>query len=218
MWPLYVGLGVAVGLWALVWAIGRSFAAGIAAMANPQLTTMEFGELPDWVGQKLAGLREEFLALGFRELTTYTRNSPRLNYTCALLAPDCVSVASIWVARSHGVTLWVVTPLRDWSAFKNDLDALPRYGLMTRFPDGRFVETTHVEILARGHVVGKSEFLIVPRTMALAEVRALHATAVQDFAAREAVEPIQITDAKQFLDLTRAMILRLANKFRKLTS
>jgi hypothetical protein len=111
-------LGTLVGLLALARSLHRSAAASANDLATPQFTTMAFGKLPAWVAQRLAGLRDQFIALGFREIANYTRKSRRLNYTCALVAPDGATTVEIWAARSRGVMLWVVTPLLGWSTFK----------------------------------------------------------------------------------------------------
>jgi hypothetical protein len=111
--------------------------------------------------------------------------------------------------------LWVVTPAMGWSAFKNELFASPRYGLMTHFPDARMVETSPVELLAKSHVAGEMEFVIVPPTMPLAEVRERRAAATQALAARCGAGALPITSVQQFLDCERAVAVRLANKLRR---
>ena len=91
MGPSLWVIAIVVGLLALAGSLGRSVAAGVAGMANPRFATMPFSDLPAWVRQRLAGLRDQLVALGFSELTTYTRNSPRVNYTCVLVSPDGLS-------------------------------------------------------------------------------------------------------------------------------
>jgi len=215
LWVGVIGLVVAVGLLAVAGALGRGVDASVAGMANPRFTTMEFGELPGWVRARLAGLRDQFIALGFSELTNYTRQSPRVNYSCVLVAPDGVTLATAWVARSRGLVLWMAAPVLGWSAFKNELLASPRFGFTTHFPDARQIETSPVEILAKSHVAGELEFVIVPPTMPLAEVKQRHVAAAQAFAARCGAVPLTITNVEQFLDCERALTVRLANKLRR---
>jgi hypothetical protein len=212
-----IGLGVVVGLFALAGALGRASAAGISEMANPRFTTMEFAELPAWVRGRLAGLRDQFAAAGLKELTNYTRSSPRLNYSCVFASPDGLTQAVAWVARSRGITLWAAAPFVGWSAFKNDLLALPRFGLMTYFPDARLIETTPVELLAKSHVAGVMEFVIVPPGLSIGEVQERHGAAAQAFAARHGTTPLSITSAQQYLDCERAMSIRIAEKLRRET-
>ena len=55
------------------------------------------------------------------------------------------------------------------SAFRNDLLASPRFGLITHFPDGRVIDTSPVEHL--GVTSPADGFVIVPATMPLARSR-----------------------------------------------
>jgi len=215
LWVMVIGLAVVGGLLALARALNRSGAAAVIELANSRFTTMPFGELPGWARQRLAGLREQFLALGFVELTNYTRHSPRTNYTCVLIAPDGTTSANVWVARNREFALWLVLPMLGWSAFKNELLAAPRYGLMTHFPDGRVLETSPVEILAKSQVAGEMEFVIVPHSMPLAEVTARHEAAVQAFATEKALAPVSITSAEGFLTCERELAARMAAKLRR---
>src|SRR5262245_24628646 len=215
MWVLAIGLAVVVGLLALAGALGRQSAAAVTEMENARFTTMDFAELPGWVRRKLGGLRDQFIALGFSELTSYTRHSPRLNYTCVFVSPDGLTLAEAWVARSKGLMLWFVTPLFGWKAFTNELLASARFGFTTRFPDGRMIETSPVELLAKSHVAGELEFVIVPPTMPVAEVKERHAIAAQSFADRCAARPLAINDVEQFLDCERALGIRLAKPLRR---
>jgi len=210
-----IGMAVVVGLLALAGALGRGVTAGIEEMANPRFTTMAFAELPAWVRRKLSGWRDQFIALGFTELTSYTRRSPRENYTCVFVSPDGLTLANAWVARSKGLLLWVVGPMLGWSAFRNELLALARVGLTTHFPGARMIETSPVELLAKGHVAGELEFVIVPPTMPLAEINERHAVAAQDFAARCGAAPLRIASVQDFLDSERALVVRMADRLRR---
>ena len=65
LWVMAIGLPVVVGLLALANALGRGATAAVTELGNPRFTTMEFAELPGWVRRRLAGLRDQFIALGF---------------------------------------------------------------------------------------------------------------------------------------------------------
>jgi len=215
LWLTAVVMVVMVGLLALAGALGRAAKGGVDELANPRFTTMDFAELPDWVRRRLTGLRDQFIALGFTELTCYRRHSPRLNYTCLFVSPDGLTLASAWIARARGLMLWLVVPAFGWSAFKNELLALPRFGLTTHFPDARMIETTPTELPAKSHVAGELEFVIVPPTMPLAAIRERHEAAAQEFARRCGAGPVSITTVEQFLASERAMIIRMAERLRR---
>lgn len=208
-------LAAMVGLLALARSLHRSAAASAKDLATPQFTTMAFGELPDWVAQRLAGLRDQFIALGFREIATYTRKSRRLNYTCTLVAPDEATTLGIWIGRSRGLMLWVVGPLLGWSAFKQELLASPRFGLTTHFPGARLFETTPVGVLARAHVDGQMEFSVVPETMAFTEMIERHREGMQAFAAKCGAQPIRIAGVKDLLECERDLSIRLAENVKR---
>ena len=176
---------------------------------------MPFAELPGWVRPKLSGLRDQFIKLGFSELTNYTRQSPSVNYTCVFVSPDGLTLANAWVTRVKGLMFWVGGPMMGWAAFRNELFASPRVGLTTHFPDARLIETSPVALLAKSHVAGELEFVIVPPTMPLAELKERHAVAAQDFAARCSVTPVPITTVQQFLDSERAMVMRMCDRLRR---
>ena len=214
LWLTAVVMAAMVGLLSLANALGRAAKAGIDDLANPRFTTMDFAELPDWVRRRLAGLRDQFIALGFTELTCFRRHSPRLNYTCVLVSPDGLTLANVWVARTKGL-MWMAVFAVGLSAFKNDLLALPRFGMTTHFPDVRMVETSPVELLAKSHVAGELEFVIVPPTMPLAAIRERHEAAAQEFARRCGAGPVSITTVEQFLASERAMIIRMAERLRR---
>ncbi len=215
LWVMVIGMAVVVGLLAIAGALGRGAKAAVEEMANPRYTTMPFAELPGWVRRRLSGWRDQFIALGFSELTNYTRRSQRVNYTCVFVSPDGLTLANAWVARSKGLMLWLIAPQFGWAAFKNELLALPRVGLTTLYPGARMIETSPVELLAKSHVAGELEFVIVPPTMPLVEVKERHAVAVRDFATRCVASPLRITSVEQFLDSERAMEARMAEKLRR---
>ena len=77
------------------------------------------------------------------------------------------------------------------------------------------IDTSPVELLARSHVAGETEFVIVPATMPLAEVKERHAVAAQDFAARCEADPLPIISVEQYFDCQRALNARVANKLRR---
>ena len=77
------------------------------------------------------------------------------------------------------------------------------------------IETSPVELLAKGHVAGETEFVIVPSTMPLTEVKERHVVAARDFAARCGADPLAITSVAQFLESERALIVRTADKLRR---
>jgi hypothetical protein len=211
-------MGIVFGLFGLAHVLGRSAKAGISELANPRFTTMAFAELPAWVRERLAGVRDQFAALGFNDLTTYTQHTSRLNYNCVFVSPDGLTQATTWVARKKGLTLWAAAPFMGWSAFKNELLALPRFGFTARFPDGRLLETSPVEILAKGHVAGETEFVLVPPGLPMGEVKERHEAAVRAFAARRGVEPVRITTVDAFLDCERALSVRIAERVRRETA
>jgi hypothetical protein len=214
-WVLTIGVGVVAGLFALSYLMGRAAVADMHEMFNPRFTTMEFAELPHWVRERLAGLRDQFAALGFKELTNYTHHSSRMNYTCVFVSPDGLTQATAWVAGSRGLAIWVGAPFIGWAAFKNELLALPRFGLMTRFPDGRLFETSPVQLLATGHVAGETEIVIVPPGLPMGEVKERHDAAARAVAALWGTAPIAITSVEQFLDCERALSARLGNRLRQ---
>jgi hypothetical protein len=109
----------------------------------------------------------------------------------------------------------VVSPLLGWSTFKKELLASPRYGLTTHFPGARMFETSPVELLAKGHVSGELEFVIVPETMPLAEVKERHEAGARAFAAQRDLEPVRITSVEALLDCQRALVARIAAKLRR---
>ena len=214
-WTVLALLATLVGLLALARSLGRAAAASANDMATPQFTTMAFGELPAWVARRLAGLRDKFIALGFREITNYTRTSRRLNYTCVLVAPDGATTVEIWAARSRGVMLWVVTPLLGWSTFKQELLVSPRFGLVTHFPGARLFETTPVGVLARAHVDGQMEFSVVPETMPFTEMIERHREGMQAFAAKSGAQPIRIAAVKDLLECERDLSMRVAENVKR---
>jgi hypothetical protein len=204
-------LGLAVPV--LLIPLGRALERSTEAMINPQYTSISFKELPAWVAERLARLRDQFMALGFREVSVYTRKSPRLNYTCSLVAPDGTTLAEVSVARIRGIML-VAAPLLGWSMFKREVLAEPHFELQTHFPGGRLFETTPIE-LSSAHLAGETEFSIVPETMPLQEMVDWHRPRAREFAARCGVAPIRITGEKEGLEVQGALTRRLGERLKR---
>jgi len=214
LWVIAILLAVVYGLLKLAQALAAGAAKGVEYLANPRFRTMAFAELPRWVGLRLANLRDQFLALGFRELVNYTWESDHLNYTCVLVSPDGSTHAAVWVSRHYGLMRWM-SVFAGWPALKRELLVAPRYGLITDLPELRRFETSPVEILAKSQVDGEMEFLIVPAATPLAEVMDRHRAAAGAFAARYGAAPILITTAEQLFDCERALTMRMAQKMRR---
>jgi hypothetical protein len=213
-WTIAVLLAVIFALGKLAQAIGRRATAAADDLANPKFTTMAFAQLPPSIAGRLAGLRDQFIALGFREVATHTRQSSRMNYTCVLVAPDGITTAHVWTARASGLMLWL-TPIMGWSAFKRELFASPRFGLMTHFPGARFIETSSIELLAKSHVEGEMEFRIMPETVPLAEMIEGHVAGAQAFATKHDTQPIPITDTDSVIACERATAVRVGEKLNR---
>jgi len=214
LWVIAILLAALYGIQKLAQALGAGAAKGVEYLANPRFRTMGFAELPRWVGLRLTNLRDQFLALGFRELVNYTWESDHLNYTCVLVSPVGSSCAAVWVSRHYGLSRWMSVFL-GWPALKRELLVAPRYGLITDLPGARRFETSPVEILAKSQVDGEVEFLTVPASMTLAQVIERHAAAARAFAARCGAKPILITTAEQLFDCERALSARIAKKIQR---
>jgi hypothetical protein len=213
-WTLVVAMAGLVGLRELGRYTQEHARRAAEMMENPQFRVFEFTQLPPWVQGRLAGLRERFLALGFRELVTYTRLSQRTNYTVVLRSDDGETLVSVWVARYHGLMRWLVI-LNGWATFRRELAAEARYCLSTEFSATRRFGTSPVEILAKAEVGGEMEFLIVPEEASLAEVVQRHSARARDFAARIGAEPLRVTTEGQFFEVERGIAARMARKLRE---
>ena len=172
-----------------------------------------FPELPDWVVERISPLRDGFLALGFRDLVCYTRNSSRTNFSCVLQSPDHETNVSIWVSQYDGLMYWLIL-LQGWRVFRRNWRAEARYGVTTEFPDGRRFETSPVEILANASVPGQMEFLIVPEGSGLDQVVRRHGEAARAFAAKYGLDVLRVTTEEDFFDMERALMARVARKLR----
>ena len=172
-----------------------------------------FQALPGWVIERMSPLRDGFLALGFRDLVCYTRNSTRTNFSCVLQSPDHETNISIWVAQWQGLMYWLIL-LQGWPAFRRNWRAEARYGLTAEFPEGRRFETSPVEILAKGAVPGQMEFLIVSEGSSLDEAVRRHGEAARAFAAKHGLNILRVTTEESFFEMERALMARVARKLR----
>ncbi|HXJ22287.1 MAG TPA: hypothetical protein VMT03_18855 [Polyangia bacterium] len=211
--PVIVLVGL-IGTKVLAWSSLARVRRSIQNFENPQFTSFEFSELPAWVRRRFERLHAAFTGLGFRELVIYKRRSDRLIYTCLLVAADGLTIVHLWVARSFGAHR-LTSLLAGWPAFKRELAVAPRYSLVTEFSEVRRFDTTMVEFLARSHVDGKLEFLIVPPEMPLPEVIERHRAGARAFAAKIGAAPLPITSANEFFACERAHMARMAKTLRQ---
>jgi hypothetical protein len=212
---------VIIGVGRLFYVVGKRVTAdahaGAAAMENPRFDVFAFEQLPADVGRKLGPRRAELIALGFRELVSYTWRSTRANYSTVLVSPDGRSLATVWIASHEGLMLWL-TVLNGWRAFRRELLAVPRYALITEFPELRRFETSPVELLASLTNAGHLEFLIVDESTTVAEALRKHEHAAREFAARTGLVALAVETAEHYFDLERGHMARMAARVRQSVS
>jgi hypothetical protein len=205
-------VGVLVAVVVLLYYVGKAATEAARAsgreMAAPHFDVVPFADLPRHVATKLQPLRDGFLSLGARELVTYSRRSPRSNYTTALVLRDGDVIVNIWWARSRGAARWL-TLLAGWRAFRRELFAEARYSIVTQFPELRRFQTSPVEIMANVAAAGQLEFLIVPESMPLDEALRRHEEAARGFATRASLPPLAVTTVAQFFEIQSGQIQKL---------
>lgn len=176
--------------------------------AAPHFDVIPFTDLPRHVARKLQPLRDQFLSLGARELLTYSRRSPRSNYTTVLTLRDGDVVVNIWWARSKGAARWL-TVLAGWRAFRRELFTEARYSIVTQFAELRRFQTSPVEVMASLAAAGQLEFLIVSESMPVEEALQRHEDGARGFATRVSLPPLAVTTAAQFLEIQTGQIQKL---------
>src|SRR5437763_7955843 len=204
-----VVMAVAMGLLAYVRVLSLKAA---KHMEQPAFHVLAFRDLPAWVLRRISPLRDRFLALGFRDLVCYTRNSTRTNFSCVLQTADHEVNAVIWVAQHRGL-MYLLIVLQGWRVFRRNLLAEARYGLTTEFPDGRRFETSPVD-LSQATVPGQAEFLTVSEKASLAEALRQHRDAARAFAARYRLDVLRVSTQDDFFNVERALMARVARKLR----
>jgi hypothetical protein len=216
LWTLVVVLALGRLLYVVGRKVSENARAGAASLEAPRFDVFTFDALPPAVARKLAPLRAGFLALGFRDLVSYSRRGPRTNHTTVLLSADGRTAAHVWLARHQGTMLWL-TVLAGWRAFQRELAASPRYGLITEYPGLRRFETSPVEILATMTVAGELEFLVVSESTPLAEAAQHHEAGARAFAARTNLEALPVETAEQLFEIQRGIMARMAVRLRPST-
>lgn len=208
---------VSVGLFALLatFVLRRNVKGAIADLENPGFRTMPFEALPPRMIKKFARMREELLAMGFRELTTYEVAPSRRTTYCVLLRSGTGDVVvELWAARLRGLGL-IGPALSGYRAFKREILMSPRYAFITYFPETRRVETTPVELLKQAEVLGDEEYVIVSESTSFGDALGLHSEGVRKFIAKTGQNPLLIRTEEDALREQRAQSVKVAMKLRK---
>jgi hypothetical protein len=178
--------------------------------------TFAEGAMPPWVEGKLRSLREQFSALGYRYLVSYTRESSRLNYTIVLLSADGSTSIHLWVASFRGLMRWL-NILNGWRPFINDMRLLPRWAIISHYNEDRRYESSSVD-LSQMDVPGLMEHVPMPEAVPFAEAVRLHASGAASFAARTSARPVAITTAEDFFEMERVLCRQVAGQMQRLST
>jgi hypothetical protein len=185
----------------------------IDAFENPRFSVVPFAELPAWAWRRLAPLQSQFVALGFRELVAYRRNSPRVNWSSILVSDDGCVFVHLWVARRRGLMLWLLL-LRGWRVFLRDLLASGRYSLVCLYEGERRFVTSPVEILENASVAGEREYVKTPSGSSFADARRFHDAGAAAFASRGHLVPVVVTTEEEFFGHERLLCAQVAARLR----
>ncbi len=213
LWALGVLVAVVLGIDALARRARAHHREVIVALENPRFSVVPFADRPAWAWRRLAPLQSQFVALGFRELVDYRRNSPRVNWSSILVSEDGHVVVHLWVARRRGLMLWALL-LQGRASSREISLASGRYSLLSLYEGERRFVTSPVEILENATVPGEREYVKTPPGSSFSDARRFHDAGAAAFASRGRLGTVAVTTEEEFFGHERLLCAQIAARLR----